>query len=118
MKKLKSLICILGVIIMMSSINGCFFGGTDPDKLRGNMIEFAEKKYDMELVPTYFAMDKGNAHLIVYPKGGDREKDSFKVIRQKDNKTGKYEIKDTYSSMIEHDKDVQLQEALEIIKEK
>lgn len=28
------------------------------------------------------------------------------------------EYKDTYSSMIEHDKDVQLQKALEIVKEK
>ena len=100
MKKLKSLFCILGLIRMMSSISGCFFCGIDPDKLRGDMLEFAEKKYDMELVPTYFAMDKGNAHLIVYPKGGDREKDSFKVIRQKDKKTGQYDIKDTYSAIM------------------
>ena len=40
MKKLKSLICILGVVIMMSSINGCFFGGKDPDELRGDMLKF------------------------------------------------------------------------------
>ena len=50
MRKLKSLICILGVVIMMSSINGCFFGGKDPDELRGDMLKFVNEKYDVNIM--------------------------------------------------------------------
>ena len=100
MKKLKSLICILGVVIMMSSINGCFFGGKDPDELRGDMLKFVNEKYDMEFIPTYFAMDDGVAELVVYPKGGDREKDNFIVDWNKNESTGKYEYTDSYSAIM------------------
>ncbi|HCW54455.1 MAG TPA: hypothetical protein DG753_12115 [Clostridium sp.] len=99
-KKFKSLICILGVILMMSSINGCFFSGQDPDELRGDMLKFVNEKYGMEFIPTYFAMDDGVAQLVVYPKGGDREKDNFKVGWDKNKKTGKYEYKDSYSAIM------------------
>ena len=100
MKKLKSLICILGVVIMMSSINGCFFGGKDPDELRGDMLKFVNEKYNMEFIPTYFAMDDGVAELVVYPKGGDREKDNFIVDWNKNESTGKYEYTDSYSAIM------------------
>ncbi|HCW54457.1 MAG TPA: hypothetical protein DG753_12125 [Clostridium sp.] len=85
---------------MMSSINGCFSSKQKPYTLKANMLKFVNEKYNMEFIPTYFAMDKGSAHLIVYPKGGDREKDSFKVIRQKNRDTGEYEIKDTYTAIM------------------
>ncbi|HCW54458.1 MAG TPA: hypothetical protein DG753_12130 [Clostridium sp.] len=85
---------------MMSSMNGCFSSKQKPYTLKANMLKFVNEKYGMEFIPTYFAMDDGVAQLVVYPKGGDREKDNFKVGWDKNKKTGKYEYKDSYSAIM------------------
>ncbi|HCW54454.1 MAG TPA: hypothetical protein DG753_12110 [Clostridium sp.] len=85
---------------MMSSMNGCFSSKQKPYTLKADMLKFVNEKYDMEFVPTYFAMDDSVAQLVVYPKGGDREKDNFIVDWNKNESTGKYEYTDSYSAIM------------------
>eukprot|EP00831_Metopus_contortus_P031840 TRINITY_DN2586_c0_g1_i8.p1 TRINITY_DN2586_c0_g1~~TRINITY_DN2586_c0_g1_i8.p1 ORF type:complete len:334 (+),score=73.44 TRINITY_DN2586_c0_g1_i8:91-1092(+) len=75
-----------------------------PEEIKDQIIAFLEKKYGKEFVPLSLEIDRWPYHwddLSAYPKGGDKEKDSFCAYRQE--KDGKYVFSDTYFGLIVHD---------------
>ena len=106
MKKLKNITYLLCMVIIVTCINGCSLTKekVNPVALRMQMLEFVEEKYDMKFIATYFAKDDDNAHLIVYPKGGNKEKDSFKVGWKRDKKSNEEKFFDSLSAIKMSDK--------------
>eukprot|EP00831_Metopus_contortus_P031832 TRINITY_DN2586_c0_g1_i1.p2 TRINITY_DN2586_c0_g1~~TRINITY_DN2586_c0_g1_i1.p2 ORF type:complete len:254 (+),score=40.59 TRINITY_DN2586_c0_g1_i1:525-1286(+) len=116
MNLIKRIISIICTFILITGMGGCMNEeekdnkkikeqeANGPEEIKDQIIGFLEKKYGKEFVPLSLEIDRWPYHwddLSAYPKGGDKEKDSFCAYRQE--KDGKYVFSDTYFGLIVHD---------------
>eukprot|EP00831_Metopus_contortus_P031839 TRINITY_DN2586_c0_g1_i6.p2 TRINITY_DN2586_c0_g1~~TRINITY_DN2586_c0_g1_i6.p2 ORF type:complete len:222 (+),score=34.44 TRINITY_DN2586_c0_g1_i6:447-1112(+) len=120
MNLIKRIISIICTFILITGMGGCMNEeekdnkkikeqeANGPEEIKDQIIGFLEKKYGKEFVPLSLEIDRWPYHwddLSAYPKGGDKEKDSFNAYRQK--KDGKYVFSDSYFGVLIHDEYVE-----------
>ena len=122
MKRLKKSISLLSIIILIIGVSGCMkqenkvtkdSAGlkitTDSEEIKDQIIGFLEEKYDKEFTPGGFVEENtrlaSRNTLMVYPKGGDKQKELFEAYREM--KDDKYEFSDSYFGVLIHDEYVE-----------